>query len=253
MPKRKGPGRPKDTWLKKAGKWLKKNKVIVLVFTVLFALGLNIFFWRHGVSQLKSSFADNYVSSKTTTSEMVEKRFYDTAYEYYESKYHTADRLTINVDSLKELSNLEVLRVSDVQYVIDNSSTNDEHVTAWLKVPGHSVFSVDLSLSEFIIDNARGIITIRLPKPELDNFTIDYDAVEILKYKDGFLNESLAYGAALARQQLATASEEMRADFAINQKYIESAKSSAEKHLKQFVRELNPELSEENIYIEFDS
>lgn len=251
MPKR-GPGRPRKSWFQKMITWCKKNKWVVLISLTLLVLGGNILLWRHGLSRLKSAFAQGYSLSKDTTAAEVEQKFYDEAYKYYESKYHTRDEMTISVDSLRNESKLEILQVSDVKYVIENEDNNDEHLTAWLKVPGHSVFTVDLSLAEFIVDSERELVTVRLPKPELGNFTIDYDAVEILKFKDGYLNESNKYGAALARRQLATAGEEMRADFSVNQMYIESAKTSAEKILVQLIQEINPGLPSDHIYIEFD-
>ncbi len=250
---KRGRGRPRKPAYRKAWDWVKKNKYVVLIALVLIGLGGNVFLYRYGVSNFKNSFAENYQTNKKEKAEEVEKKFYDFAYDYYESKYHTSDDMTISVDSLKNESKLEVLQVSDVKYVIEDENTNDEHLTVWTKIPGHSVFTVDLSLAEFIVDNARKIVTIRVPKPELDRFSIEYEKVENLKFVDGYFNESFSYGAELARKQLKTAGDEMKADFSVNQMYINSAKASAEKILTQLVQELNPGLPSNNIYIEFGS
>ena len=125
-------------------------------------------------------------------------------------------------------------------------------VVSWLEVPGYGVFTVDLQSAEFIIDNERGYVLIRLPYPELSEFTIDYENVEVLNFEDsGIFKNSAKVGEDLARKQLQSAELTMRQSVNSNQKYYQAAENDATNILLNLVKQLNPQIENLVVDVEF--
>lgn len=74
---------------------------------------------------------------------------------------------------MAKLSRLEVLRDSDSEFVIENAKDNDQNIPSWLEVQGIGVFTADLEAAEFIRDDVRQYVLVRLWKPELTDCTIE--------------------------------------------------------------------------------
>ncbi len=229
--------------------------IIAAFFCLLFAWGA----LRIGASAASST----YHSQKEEVSEEIYQTFYEKSYNAAEKTHHVSNEISISIGSLREESRLEVLKVSNVAYEIrDSESENilysivdhirDRDVSSWMKVPGNGVFTVNLQTAEFIIDDDRQYVLIRLPKPELTEFTIDYSNVEELYFDDkGAFKNSAMVGVELAREQLESAELDLRAEITSNQRFYQSACDAAENILTNLVRELNPEMPELTVDIEF--
>ncbi|SCX32762.1 Protein of unknown function [Ruminococcaceae bacterium P7] len=176
------------------------------------------------------------------------------SYNFAEAHNHVTNRGIINIESIQDKSDLEVLKVSDVEY-ITNEKTEDK-VTSWLEVPGTGVFTVNLSMSEFIIDDVRHYILARVPKPEIktENIEIESEKVKILAYQNNhwiFDNGSVDEGEQVAQRQLSEAQTKIQEDVQSNERYFEIAKSSAENIIKQLIKSLNEDVSNLDIEVEF--
>ncbi len=209
---------------------------------------------------------DSFSIAKDETAEKVYQLFYEKSYDASEKAHHVCNNVSISIGNLKEEQKLEVLRISDVTYETpDPKSQNwfdgliasitgmfDAEVVSWLEVPGNGIFTVNLQVGEFIIDEERQYVLIRIPSPELTEFAIDYENVELLLFeKGGAFKNSAKCGIDKAVEQLQNAKLTMMQKVNNNQEFYKRARKSTEKMLVNLVKQLNPQLPDLRVEIEF--
>lgn len=209
---------------------------------------------------------DSFSTAKDEAAEEVYQFFYDKSYNAAEKAHHVSNNVSISIDDLKEEQKLEVLKVSDVAYetpdpkdpnwfeglIASITGMFDAEVVSWLEVPGNGVFTVDLQAGEFIIDEERQYVLIRIPSPELTEFAIDYENVELLLFEEGgVFKNSAKYGVDKAVEQLQSAELTMMQNVNNNQEFYKRARESTEKMLVNLVKQLNPRLPDLRVEIEF--
>lgn len=175
-------------------------------------------------------------------------------YNIGEASNHIKNRGYISIESVQEKADLEVLKVSDVEYITNEKE--EDKVTSWLEVPGTGVFTVNLAMGEFIVDNERHYVLARVPKPEIKakNIEIETQKVKILAYENNrwcFDNGSVEEGEELVLEQLSEAQTKIQEDVQSNERYFEIAKSSAENIIKQLIKSINEDVSNLDIEVEF--
>ena len=158
------------------------------------------------------------------------------SYNIAEADNHVKNRGIISIENIQEKADLEVLEVSDVEYITNEKS--GDKVTSWLEVPGTGVFTVNLAMSEFVIDDMRHYVLARVPKPEIkaENIQIDTKKVKILAYQNNHWSEAQAI---------------IQEDVQSNERYFEIAKSSAESIIKQLIKSLNKDVANLDVEVEF--
>ena len=159
--------------------------------------------------------------------------------------------MAITIGDLKEIAKLEVLKVSDVEYIIEEGATNSNGITSWLEVPGQGTYVVDLQAAEFIVDDERAYVKVRAPYPELTNISIDYANVQKLFFKNDILNDSYKVGEELAQRQLNSADMLIKKEFASNQRFYLSAQEAAVSTIQCLVKQLNPQNTDMTVEVEF--
>ena len=98
----------------------------------------------------------------------------------------------------------------------------------------------------------RQTVLIRIPGPELTNFTLDYENVEVLYFDEGgVLKNSAKYGVDKAMKQLQNAELELIQEVSNNQELYNRAREATENMLTQLVRQLNPHLPNLTVEVEF--
>lgn len=222
---------------------------LICACIVLGALSAFLFFdtINAGSESLKNAYLTNYYSEKESTY----KEIYDYFYDYAENEYHVSNRAAIYVGDLKEQEKLEVLKVSDVEFIIEEKTDNSSNMISWLEVPGEGTFVVDLQAGEYIIDNARSYILVRVPYPELTNVKIDYANVEKLLFKDDWFNGNYSEGESLAQKQLEKAELLIKKEFLSNQNFYLNAQDAARSSIINLVKQLNPNVENLNVEVEF--
>ena len=174
-------------------------------------------------------------------------------YNVAEASYHVKNRGTISIENIQDKANLEVLKVSDVEYITNEKK--EDKVISWLEVPGNGVFTIDMSLSEFIVDDVHNYVLARVPKPEIqtENIEIDTQNIKKLFYKDNrwIDNGSIEEGEDLAIRQLSEAQTKIQEDIQSNERYFEIAKTSAESIIKQLIKSVNEDVTNLDIEVEF--
>lgn len=240
--------KPQKAGSRNAGKAMHWTYVLLLLGTV-FAIAA-VFIGKQATASAAQSAIDAFNSVSSQEEAAVYQRFYDNAYEEAERKSHRSDNVKIELGKLTEQKVLEVLSVSDVEYSIRDAEAGDGAIT-WLEIPGTGVYTVNLEGGEFIVDSARNTVLIRVPKPELSRCTIDQDNVEVLLWKQsGVFNRSYKQGAALAEEQYREGYIAIKKYFASNQSFFHSAEDSAKRIIEYWVRELNPDVP--NLQVEID-
>ena len=229
-------------------KFIKNNFstiAIILIIILITATGLLVpLTVRRGAEALINSYSTAYALEKDAAYQTQYQKYYDKA----EKAYHVKNRVAISIGDLKEKAALEVLKVSDVEYIIDSADENPNNISSWLEVPGMGTYVVDLKAAEFIVDDERSYVLVRAPYPELTNITIDYANVNKLFFKNDLLNDSYKVGEELAHQQLGAAELLIRKEFASNQYFYLSAQKAARTTIQCLVRQMNPGV--ENLVVE---
>lgn len=225
---------------KRSGSWLFWTFILFAIALVIVAALMPV---------LKAN--ETYMRSKKLKHDEVYDEFYNAAFEHAENEYHVHNEVSISLGEIRETANLRVLEVTDVEYIIENKEDNDNGITSWLEVPGKGFFTVDLQTSEFLVNEERKEVIVRIPEPVLSDFTIDYQNVNSINFHNSGANDSIAVGEDIARKQCREAYSELHAAFLSNPGYLESAKKSAEAVLKNLITQLNPEVPDLKVKIEY--
>ena len=235
--------------------WEKRNRSgkvsIVFLLTVLFgllAIVLFIFGTFRGIGAVRAAFDQ----AKAAAAGVAYQAFYGTSYDAAEHDYHVKNRALITLSGIRETAELEVLSVSDIVYITKDK--NDIFDTPlWLQVPGTGVFTLDLAAGEFLVDNERRSVYVRLPKPDLttDNIKIDHKNVEILNMDSSAIASSAGDGERLVQEQLNEALVQIREDIMSNLEYYKYAEESARSLLETWIRSVNKDVEDLTVEIEF--
>lgn len=229
----------------------KKTGSIVLAVLILI-LGTASYFLlqsviKVGASALMDGYSTAFDDEREETYQKIYQKFYDDA----EEKYHVRNRGSISIGDIRETGKLEVLKVSDVEFIIDEKDQTEGNVVSWLEVPGEGTFVVDLQAAEFIVDNERVHVLVRIPNPELTNISIDYKNVDKLLFKDNIFNGSYRQGEDLARKQLSEGDLLIRKEFSSNPSFYHKAQDAAVSTITYLVKQLNPDETDLVVDVEF--
>lgn len=197
---------------------------------------------------------DAFDAAKDTKASESYQCFYDSSYEKAEKAHHVSNRATITLGNLRREQKLEVLQVQNVIYqegYLEGSNTK-KAPDSLLEVPGIGVFIVDLKPAEYIIDDERQYVLIRVPKPELGEFKLEEkDTTPIVTPdKKGTTEKD---GINLTQNQYKNAEIAIKQEMLNSQELYKRAETSAEAILENLVRQLNPNVPELEVEIEFFS
>lgn len=190
-----------------------------------------------------------YEDAKDKAKDDAYQLFYDTAYVSAERKYHVSNNVSIEVASIREKASIEVLKVSDVEYVIESKENNENGIECWMEFYGDGVYTVDMKASEFVIDSDRQYVLVRVPRPELTNCKITQ--ANQLRWKNGLFDKSISVGTDLAVEMRNAGYVKLNNYMKSNAQFYKSAKSSAQIVIANLVKSLNSELTDLVVEVEF--
>lgn len=201
---------------------------------------------------LKTGIKDAYASAFEQEVENTYQRFYDTAYENAEKNYHVSNQVTIEISRVQEIAKLEVLVVPATEYVIRKAEDNSQNMESWIRVKGEGVFTVDLSIGEYIVDAEHKTVLARVPVPVLSDCRIDNEnGVEIMHFSNDIWNDDFYTGEKLAQDQIAQGQAKIRNSILGDREYNSAAKEFAERLIIQQIKEFNPETPDLTVEVEF--
>ncbi len=222
----------------------------ILILIGISAALLTVFGTRNGIGSVQDAFE----REKDAAADEAYQMFYDTSYDAAEHDYHVKNRAVITLSGIREETELEVLNVRDIAYMIkEKGKYKFSDTRLWLEVPGTGVFTVNLAAGEFLVDNERNSVYVRLPRPSLSENTIvvDSDHVKILKEDSSPFNSSPSDGTELVLQMLGEAQSKIREDIKSNLEYYEYAEESARSLLETWIRAVNKDVEDLTVEIEF--
>ena len=219
--------------------------LMIIMSAASFMLFQNVVF--NGAEALTDGYNAAYASEKEATYQALYQKYYDKA----EAANHVANSAIIYIGNIRETERLEVLKVSDVEFIVEDRGNNSGNITSWLEVPGEGTFVVDLSAAEFIVDNERAHVSVRLPYPELTNVAIDYSNVKKVLFKDDVFNGSYKQGEELAMKQLGEGDLLIKKEFASNEHFYLNAQEAAVSTIKCLIMQLNSNIEDLTIDVDF--
>lgn len=159
-------------------------------------------------------------------------------YKAGEENYHVKNVTSINVGSIRKEQKLQVMNISDTVYITEDT---DDTATAWLKVSGTAEYTIDLDMGEFIVDEKRNYVLIRIPEPEFSESSLSIDKVEklLLKSNKPITQGSVEEGVSLAKKQSEKAYANLADDIKSNELYLKAAKASGKKIIMSLVKSFN--------------
>ena len=236
--------------IKKSGNYRIQMICLIGALILVAAAAAACFFaFANGSRAVKQAFD----RERKAAEESVYQSFYEQGFKAGEEEYHVKNRAVITLGNLRETANLEVLSVSDVAFMIENPNSENNNIQSWIQVPGTGVYTVDLAAGEFLVDDERSMVFVRVPKPELlpMNINIDHANVEILRFESNVWNTSVRDGEQLAGKQLNEARTRIQEDISSNLQYYEFAEKSARSLLENLIRSVNSEIPDLKVEIEF--
>lgn len=224
---------------------------IMIVVCAIFITAVCVFFsvqyWGKTVSASANAIAEAYEGTKDSTVAEKRQELWNKGYAKGEAENHTRNRGTISIVEVRETANLEVMKVSDIVYI----TGDDEGAPPWLKATGTGVYTVNLAAGEYLIDDERQYVLVRVPRPELA--TVNIDDAEQLLIKDNkiFFNGNISEGEDRARSQRAEAQIKLLEDIEANQTFYQNAEKSAKTLIESLVRKFNSKVEDLKVDVEF--
>lgn len=228
----------------------KRGRKLFLKFLlpVIFAC-LGVLFFLHSIKVLTNATATSFSAELEREKDEIYQDIYQWAYDRAERENHVMNVVSISLDGVRETSKLEVLRVSDTEYVIEKAENNAQNIESWLKIDGTGIFTVDLSLGEFITDAEHQYVLARVPKPALTD--IKNDVPQLIFSRNDFWDESYDVGENLTREQIVKGEAMLRDKMTNNQFFRESADQAAKQFIASFIKRLNPDIPNLTVDVEF--
>lgn len=220
--------------------------MVVLIVLILVVVVAGIFLFNYALTEASESAKNAYQNALDAQKQEAYECFYNAGYRIAEEKYHVENNVTISVENVKEEAQLEVLQVSDVEYVHDE----ENNTKIWTAILGHGVYTVDLSLAEYLVDNERQYVLVRVPEPQLNIAGLDYQYENYL-FEDGVFNGSTKKGVDRAMGDLKTAQNQLLVKLTTTQTYYENAEKSAKMMIENLVKNLNPDVANLIVDVEF--
>ncbi len=193
-----------------------------------------------------------YNQSQSNAADAVYQAFYDKSYAFAEQRHHLTNHVDIVVESLKEEASLEVLSVTDSEVNIQKADKSNGNVESWLQVTGTGIFTVDLAQADFIADNDRQFVLVKLPKPQFSRFHLDSEEQKLLVNKNGFWkNGSYQEGYKISDSQRSECETLIKNHIRKTPRYFSAAKTSATRIVTDLIQSLNPDMPDLQICVEF--
>lgn len=217
------------------------SNIVVPVFMILASIVLFFIGMRRMEKAYQAADQDTY------------DRFYQVAFDHTEAQNHVSNYAVISIEGLQEVSRLEVLSVTGSEFVIKDADEDDKTVS-WLEVQGRGVFTVDLSISEYLVDRERRSVFIKIPKPVLTGCTVNGTGKHF--WNDGgvfynFFKGSVADGIRLSQAQMGEGRTKLEDSMRKSRTFNEASHKAAINMITELVHQWNPNVPDLRVDVEF--
>lgn len=218
----------------------------ICALIIFIAALLGLYLVRGSIEAAAESVSDNFEKVKN---EQYSEAFNEAWQKAY-NKNRLSQEISVFIGEIQELSKLEVLKVSEQSYTIQDEETKNAGITYWTKNTVFGIYTVDLSIAEFIVDNKNNYILVRIPEPTLTVSPSGQYETKLFK-KTTIFDGNNEDGSKLAKKQLKAGEAALKTKIETNQSYKTKAKESAEEIIKNFIYVLNPDNDSLIIEIEY--
>lgn len=242
----------------KGKKHTSRRFTIFAVIAIALMLCTCTFLYMDIITRGTEAASDSYDDARDQKAEEVYDSFYDASYKRAWETYYTKNRVDITIGDLKEQNKLEVLQVSCVDYAITSDEDKGklsfitDKLTGthdyWIEIPGSGVFVVNMQEAEFITDNERDYVLVRIPQPELGPFKVDVGGIKPLVTSEGGKAKE---GIDVANESIKEGERRMTQEIMNNQDYYTKASESARFILTNLIKQLNPKRENLVVDVEF--
>ena len=171
---------------------------------------------------------------------------------WFSSRKVASSSINISVIQMREISNLQVLSITDTQVITETPEDNSEGIDAWTQFTGRGDFVVNLQQSEVIVDNVRKTVIIRTPSVSIDQdtFTLEYGNTETLFFHNRMGNDSYREGVDIAQSQYQEAYSKIYDNITMNPYYYGVAEDAAVRIITSLVKSWNKDVPDLNVIVE---
>ena len=223
----------------------KEPHKIILLLAPIALLIASFFLVRTAMDKVVANAMDAF---KASEDEMTSTT-YENASEIYKvmaDEGHPANKRTITMGALKQAEKLEVYRIPVTEFITETKENNAYGITEWIRMDATAIYNVNLSLSDYIIDAERDIVTVIIPRFELEyDFGEGDENIEKLLFRqEGELpvDTDLSEAQTSVDEKIARlARSKIRDKIKNSQEYHDSAKKAAEQIAAAMIQSLNPE------------
>lgn len=179
------------------------------------------------------AFSAAYSDSRDKVSDEISREFYNAALVQYKPVYSTV------TDMETENGLLEVFRVSDISY-IPHSPAGGVETPFYIEIPCSGIYTVNMQNSEIINDEQRKHVTVRIPQPELTDFTVEFESARLID-TSGITISSVGKSASEYAHEAADEDDPvLMENMLANRIFTENAEEAAKKILVQAISARNP-------------
>lgn len=233
---------------------MKINGILILAIGVIITAAFC--FMNSGAKKVsekyRSAYDESYNAAYSSTYDNYVNAGFNKGYE----DNHVKNIVDIQIVDVEKCSNLEVMKVSNFDYAISNSSDNSENIDYVFEVTVTGTYCVNMQLSEFLIDNKNKTVTVRVPYPSLTDFEPECEMLYFSKNGKAlksFSNGNYREGVDFARQQLMECRAKIENDLQYDQANNLKAEEMARNTLTNIIMRLNPDEPDLKVIVEFDN
>lgn len=227
-----------------------------LLASIVACVIIGIFVYRSAATKFVSALGESYRQASDKVAKETYDRFYENSFNTAQAKNHVKNQVSISVGSLREDTELQVLKVQDVEYAFGTLSNKEEK---WLRAKGSAIFTVNLAASEFLVDDARQYVLVRIPKPEAGSFDLkepdDISPKQNKSFVDQitgiFAGDSTVEGAHLHDKLRSEAYAKLQKTVASSPDFYQVAKDNAIITITNIIKGLNPDIPNLKVEVEF--
>ncbi|MCQ2465491.1 MAG: hypothetical protein MJ095_07910 [Oscillospiraceae bacterium] len=203
--------------------------LIVTVFIV------NLCINSSTVKKGSKAFMNAYETERDAAAPTVYEDFFKSALE----QYRTKNEINTEIPTENYDGKIEVFRICDTACIPQTEDGNDDP-TAYLEVPCTGVYTVNLNYTEFITDLQRNSVTLRIPRPELTEFTVDTENAKLKNGQGIIISNSKMTSSEYIQSHVEENDPVIRESILNNTVFTENACEAAKKRISQIIMAYNP-------------
>ena len=220
-----------------------KKGVIFIVVLIVFILTLSGWLWRGAIANGAKALSRNFEYMKNKSKAESHDKFYEEAKEKAIKDLQSTNDLFITISNIKETADLQVYSV--IERVVITQTEEEEKkdkINYWVMYEGKGIFSVNMQISEFIIDQSNHYVLARIPRPELNIEHVGEDKIYINtdKHFAKFINDgSDKRGSEISRNARDRGMDKIRYNIENNLDYYNKAEQYAKEQVERLIRIFN--------------